>query len=283
VTPIIVVNIVQISKPSTITALKLIMISQKPSECLNFHFTSQFILMAAVQPERIPLSKRVQAAVAHAITAWNRPLTVCEIERFISLSDPKLNADISKKSHDYIRIILAPSHAPTFGKFISLLEKVGPDHPIIYFGVTTVAYDPQVWSLLVSKSDEPKQKCWPPQKAGPVLKPGCVRQAVGNISHLVADDASEIVEAWTKSSTERDLGDLIWLAFLQAFGFLNEVVAFGVSPLAIVPAILCSLPSLRETEIVSEMEMLLRNIAGKKQEEMRSIESGSEPSVWQIR
>jgi hypothetical protein len=158
VTPIIVVDIIQISKPSTIAGLKLIMISQKPSECLNFHFTSQFILMTSMQPERIPLSKRVQAAAAHAITAWNQPLSVCEIERFISLSDPKLNADISTKSLDYIRIILSLSHAPTFDKFISLLEKVRPDHAIIYFGLTTVAYDPQVWSLLISKSDELKQK-----------------------------------------------------------------------------------------------------------------------------
>jgi hypothetical protein len=208
-----------------------------------FHFTSQFIQMTAVQPERITLSKRVQAAAAEAITQCHRSLTVCEIEHFFALCDRKLSPDVSKKCQDHIRIILSLSRARTFGKFISLLETAGPYHPIIYLGLMTVASDLHVWSLLVSKSREPRQKLWPPSKTRPVLKPRCVRQPVGNTSHLVANDASSrIVEACTKLSTEETL------ALLQALGFLNEAVAFDVPPLAIVDAILCSLPSVRDAE-----------------------------------
>jgi hypothetical protein len=96
------------------------------------------------------------------------------------------------------------------------------------------------------------------------------------------DVPAPIAEAWTRLSAGIAPDHPLWVAFVQAVGFLHEALCFGVPPLAILDAVLISSPVLREPETARDVEMILRNIASDKTEELMALETGTEPSVWRL-
>jgi hypothetical protein len=243
--------------------------------------------MSAVERESDQLSARVRVAAARAIEICNHPMTVHEIEAFFSANDPNLSAEVSSKCYDYLRVVLSLSRVPVFSKFTSHCSDGTTDRRSIYYGLTTVAYDPQTWSLIGFSNHGISQSHPPRRGRPPVIKfvqpRRVLRPPMGHAPMFRVAVRPEVTEAMTRLSAGIEQDHPLWKALMQAIEYLHEAMCCGVPPLAVLDAILISSPELRQPNTATDVQIILKKIASDKQDELMAVEVGSEPSVWQLR
>jgi len=188
---------------------------------------------------RTHTSQKLRAAVITAIGETRRPLTAHGIEYWISHSDSGLHGEVSVKSYDCVRIVLALTPDDSIMQFKSGRFFTGIDERSAFYGLPDAAYDTGVWT--------PVRKA---QRAGHRKKPSTARPPGGDDSSFGDERAPlpapalvaappgppvrllegvtdcECTQAWSTLTSSIPPNDDFWFAFITA---INQLKA-GLEP-----------------------------------------------------
>jgi hypothetical protein len=227
-----------------------------------------------------------------AVQDFPRPLTVHELETWLSQHDPDLWVEVSEKCHDYVRVILSLSPDESLIKYRCRAVLPGTDHRACFFGSPALAYDPMLWSPITRKGKRPNPKLRPSHAPKPLEQRRPVRTQPSTFfpEHPILPfeedvDGNTYRYSWFVLETLVPPTNQLWPVFRDAIASIRARVEGGSRPEIVLTELLQADQALTHPMIAQEVVHILSReamIHRRKSASESELDSGPEPLFLEV-